>query len=224
VEGFLLFAPMKGSVASLLTAAALLTGFPAVAQVDPEDFRRLNGTVESLIEGQESLRRQIQELRQQVEKLRSENAQLQQEIAAQKDFVTREQLNQVVEQLREVDRRRSADAEYVKTQLSDIATEVSKSVAAAAKEPPRPKNPVRSGESRGTGEGGTTPAGNDLKLPEYMYEHVVKSGETVGAIIAAYNQEKGLKVTLAHVLAANPTLKDPKRLRAGQKLNIPEVK
>ncbi|MBN8249191.1 MAG: LysM peptidoglycan-binding domain-containing protein [Verrucomicrobia bacterium] len=217
---------MKGFAAALMSLAVLLAGPRAAAQVDPEDLRRLNGTVESLTEGQESLRRQVQELRQQLDKLRSENAQLQQEIASQKDLVTREQMNQVIEQVREVDRRRAADAEYVKTQLSEIAKEVSKSVAAAAaaKETPRPRGSGRSAETREPSGTGTPSAPPDIKLPEYMYEHVVKSGETVGAIIAAYNQEKGLKVTMAHVLAANPTLKDPKRLRVGQKLNIPEVK
>lgn len=210
---------MKGLAAAFLFLAVPLSLSRAAAQVDPEDIRRLNGTVEALTEGQESLRRQLQDLRQQLDKLRSENLQLQQEIATQKDLVTREQMNQVVEQVREVDRRRAADAEYVKTQLSEIAKEVSRSVAAAgaAKETPRPRGSGRTAEAK-------EPTGQEIKLPEYMYEHLVKSGETVGAIIAAYNQEKGLKVTMAHVLAANPTLKDPKRLRAGQKLNIPEVK
>lgn len=198
---------------------------PLRAQVDAEDVRRLNGTVESLGEGQESLRRQVQDLREQLEKVRGENAQLRQDLANTRDLVTREQLNQVVEQLREVDRRRSADAEYVKTQLADIAREVNKSLTAppATKEPPRTRPPSRVPETKGSGDSGNATA-PEVKLPDYMYEHLVKPGETVGTIIAAYNQQKGLKVTLAHVLAANPTLKDPKRLKVGQKLNIPEVK
>lgn len=194
--------------------------FPALGygvEIDAEDVRRLNGTVEALSEGQESLRRQVRDLKEQLDKVRSENAQLRQELTSSRDMVTREQLNQVVEQLREVDRRRSMDAEYVKAQLAEIARDVDKSIAAAAKEAPRPRPSSRNSDT-GTS---STP---DAPLPEFMYEHSVKSGETVGAIIAAYNQEKGLKVTLAHVMAANPTLKDPKRLRAGQKLNIPEIK
>ena len=211
---------MNRIVALLITAAWLPVFSLGAQQVDPEDVRRLNGTVESLTEGQESLRRQVQNLKEQLEKARAENAQLRQDCASRSDLVTREQLNQVVEQLREVDRRRSADAEYVKTQLADIARDVNKSLAAAAKEPPKPRSAPRTPDARASGE----TQSQEMKLPEYMYEHTVKTGETVGAIIAAYNQEKGLKVTMAHVLAANPTLKDPKRLRVGQKLNIPEVK
>lgn len=211
---------------AVLIASSWLPALNLSAQVDAEDVRRLTGTVESLTEGQESLRRQVHDLKEQLDKVRSENAQLRQELTNNRDLVTREQLNQVVEQLREVDRRRSADAEYVKTQLADIARDVNKSIAAAAKEPPKNKPSPRATESKGTGEsvGSGASAPPEVKLPEYMYEHTVKTGETVGAIIAAYNQEKGLKVTMAHVLAANPTLKDPKRLRVGQKLNIPEIK
>lgn len=200
----------------IVTAWVLAPGHGA--EIDAEDIRRLNGTVEALTEGQESLRRQVRDLKEQLEKARSENSQLRQDLTSTRDMVTREQLNQVVEQLKEVDRRRSADAEYVKTQLAEIARDVDKTLAAAAKEPSKPRTPPRSSSDSGTG------SSSGVALPDYMYEHTVKSGETVGAIIAAYNEEKGLKVTLAHVLAANPSLKDPRRLRTGQKLNIPEIK
>lgn len=219
---------MNRFAAVLLAAITWIASPRGLAeQADAEDVRRLNGTVEALGEGQESLRKQIQSLKDQLEKLRSENAQLRQELAGNRDMVTREQLNQVVEQLREVDRKRAADAEYVKAQLADIARDVNKSLAAAVKEPvkesSKPRGSTRPPEPKGTSDSGSPPA-PEVKLPDYMYEHVVKSGETLGAIITAYNQEKGLKITTAHVMAANPGLKDPKRIRVGQKLNIPEVK
>ena len=219
---------MNRFAAALVLAATLTTAHRAQAeQADAEDVRRLNGTVEALGEGQESLRKQIQSLKDQLEKVRSENAQLRQELAGNRDMVTREQLNQVVEQLREVDRKRAADAEYVKAQLADIARDVNKSLAAAVKEPvkesSKPRSSARTQESKPAPDTTTAPA-PEVKLPDYMYEHVVKPGETLGAIITAYNQEKGLKITTAHVMAANPGLKDPKRIRVGQKINIPEVK
>ncbi|MFO1458079.1 MAG: LysM peptidoglycan-binding domain-containing protein [Verrucomicrobiota bacterium] len=219
---------MNRFAAALLLSATIFSAPRAHAeQADAEDVRRLNGTVEALGEGQESLRKQIQSLKDQLEKVRSENAQLRQELAGNRDMVTREQLNQVVEQLREVDRKRAADAEYVKAQLADIARDVNKSLAAAVKEPvkesPKSRGSTRTQESKPTQES-TAPSTPEVKLPDYMYEHVVKPGETLGAIITAYNQEKGLKITTAHVMAANPGLKDPKRIRVGQKLNIPEVK
>ena len=227
-EGFLGCGGMNRFAAALVLAATLSVVDQAKAeQADAEDVRRLNGTVEALAEGQESLRKQIQSLKDQLEKVRSENAQLRQELLGNRDMVTREQLNQVVEQLREVDRKRAADAEYVKTQLADIARDVNKSLAVAVKEPvketSKPRGSTRTQEPKGTSDSGSAPP-PEVKLPDYMYEHVVKPGETLGAIITAYNQEKGLKITTAHVMAANPGLKDPKRIRVGQKINIPEVK
>jgi TolA-binding protein len=211
---------MNRHLAALLIAAVLLPFPSARAQADAEDLRRLNGTVENLNEGQESLRRQVQELRDQLAQMRTENAQLKQELASGRDVVTREQLNQVVEQLREVDRKRVADAEYVKGQLADIARDVNKSLA-AAKETARPKPTVKPAANGGAANGS---AAVEHKQPDEVYEHIVKSGETLDAIILAYNKQNNLKVTQAQVLEANPTLKDPRRLRAGQKLIIPAIK
>jgi nucleoid-associated protein YgaU len=213
---------MKCSVAALLIAASLSLS-PARAQADAEDFRRLNGTVENLNEGQESLRRQVNELREQMSQLRAENAQLKQALAGDRDTVTRTQLNQVVEQLREVDRKRAADAEYVKTQLGEIARDVNKSLA-APKESSRPRPSTKSAEPKPNEPKSGGDASTTAKVPDTYYEHVVQTGETLGVIIAEYNKANGLKVKTADVLAANPTLKDPKRLKVGQKLKIPDIK
>jgi nucleoid-associated protein YgaU len=56
------------------------------------------------------------------------------------------------------------------------------------------------------------------------YEHTLGEGETLSAVMDAYNKQHGLKIRLAHVLKANPSIKDPKKLRVGQKLRIPVVK
>ena len=61
-------------------------------------------------------------------------------------------------------------------------------------------------------------------LPTEGYEHVVAAGESIGAILQAYNQKYQLKVKTADVLRANPKLKDPKKIFVGQKLWIPEIK
>lgn len=194
----------------LLVTAAL----PAWSQVDLEDVRRLHGTVESLNEGQESLRRQIQELREVVSELRQENVRLKQQLSSGGEMVNREQLSEVIKSIKQVDERRAADADYVKRQLEEIAKEVSKSLSAPPphRETPKPTKPA--------------PIAQDLppNLPEKQYVHKVGAGETLGAIIAAYNKEYSLKVKVSDVLAANPNLKDPKRLRVGQELNIPAVK
>jgi LysM repeat protein len=63
------------------------------------------------------------------------------------------------------------------------------------------------------------PAPKVSNSPEKGFEHEVKSGQTLSAIIQAY-RDQGVKVTLKQVLDANPTLK-PERMKAGQKIFIP---
>jgi TolA-binding protein len=201
-------------VVSMACVFLVTAAVPAWAQVDVEDVRRLHGTVESLTEGQESLRRQIQELRDVVSELRQENSRLKQQLSSGGEMVNREQLKEVIKSIKQVDEKRAADADYVKRQLEEIAKEVSKSLSAPPpqRETPKPTKPA------------PVPHDPPPNLPEKQYVHKVGTGETLGAIIAAYNKEYSLKVKVSDVLAANPNLKDAKRLRVGQELNIPAVK
>lgn len=203
---------MKRRVA-VVSSLCLALWWPIQAQVDVEDVRRLNGTVESLTEGQESMRRQLQELRDAVIQLRQENTQLKQQLLNSGEFVTREQLKELVKSIQMVDDKRSADADFVRRQLEDIARDINKTLAAPPpeKSKPAPRTPA-------------APPETVANLPDKQYVHKVGTGETLGAIISAYNKEYGLKVKVSDVLAANPTLKDPKRILVGQELNIPAVK
>ncbi len=56
--------------------------------------------------------------------------------------------------------------------------------------------------------------------PQKGYEYEVKSGDTIHAIVAAY-QANGVKVSVNQVLKANPGL-NPNKLRRGQKVFIPD--
>jgi phage tail protein X len=51
------------------------------------------------------------------------------------------------------------------------------------------------------------------------FEYVIKSGDTLDAIVQAY-REKNVKVSVSQILNANPGLK-AERLRVGQKIFIP---
>ena len=202
-----------------LFATALLFAGPTtgLAQNDAEEIRRLNSTTEALTEGQESLRGQIQTLRQEIANLRAENTALKQQLAGVgHDNVTRAELAKIVEQIREVDTKRQSDAQLVQRQLKEIAELASKPIPVPEaprirERPPENKPPDKKND-------------NQPALPTEGYEHVVASGENIGAIIQAYNQKYQLKVKTADVLRANPKLKDPKKLFVGQKLWIPEIK
>lgn len=209
---------MKRFLAPLI-AGALLAGSPTIslAQNDSEEIRRLNSTTETLIEGQESLRKQLQDLRQELAQLRSENAALKQQLAGVgHDNVSRPELAKVVEQVREVDTKRQADAQLVQRQLKDIAELVSKPIPVP--DPPKVREKAPEPKVSEKKEDNLPP------LPTEGYEHVVASGESIGVIIAAYNQKYQLKVRPADVMRANPKLKDPKKIFVGQKLWIPEIK
>ena len=214
------FAAMNRFAAPLLAAALLVApALPLAAQDAAEEIRRLNSTTESLTEGLEALRSQIQSLRQEVSQLKSENAALKQRLAGVgQDNVSRAELAKVIESVREVDTKRQSDAQLVQRQLKDLAELASKPIHLPADPPPKKKDKPAEPEPSGP----TTD--NQPPLPKEGYEHVVASGESIGAIIQAYNQKYSLKVKTADVLRANPKLKDPKKIFVGQKLWIPDVK
>lgn len=203
----------------------------ARAQVDAESFKRLESDVNALTESRDALLRQVRELRDALIQLRADNAKLRADMAlVGKDNASREELKKVVEQVQDVDRKRVADGKLVHDKLEEIAKLASKPVVLPPVEEAKPA------KSRPEGAGATSrkPAGtpdgagkaeeDSVELPSEYYEHVVAEGETLGAIIAAFNKDKGLKVRQAHVLKANPRLKDPRRIYVGMKLRIPAVK
>lgn len=209
---------MKRFACPLFTTALLLASpITGLAQNDAEEIRRLNATTEALTEGQESLRSQIQTLRQEIANLRAENSALKQQLAGVgHDNVSRTELAKIVEQIREVDTKRQSDAQLVQRQLKEIAELASKPIPVpeaprVRERPPETKPPEKKDDSQ--------PA-----LPTEGYEHVVATGESIGAILQAYNQKYQLKVKTADVLRANPKLKDPRKIFVGQKLWIPEIK
>lgn len=215
---------MKRLVAPLLLSLALVAPVHhALGQVTAEDFKRVESDLLALTESRDLLKAELQKQAEQIASLRAENAKLKSDIAlAGKDNVSREELKKVVDQIQEVDKRRMADGKYVHDQLEEIARLASKPVVLPPVEEARPpKTTVKKPAVESTA---AKPADDGPELPAEYYEHVVADGETLAAIIAAYNKEHGLKVKQAHVLKANPKLKDPKKLFVGMKLKIPMVK
>ena len=215
---------MKRLVAPFLLSLALVTPVHrTLGQVTAEDFKRVESDVLALTESRDLMRADLQKLRDEISALRAENAKLRSDLAlAGKDNVSRDELKKVVEQVQEVDKRRVADGKYVHDQLESIAKLASKPVVLPAVEDPKPpkastKRPAPEATADKTADDGP-------ELPAEYYEHTVAEGETLGIIIAAYNKEHNLKVKQAHVLKANPKLKDPKKLYVGMKLKIPMVK
>lgn len=218
---------MKRFAAPLLLSLALLAPRVSLrAEVNAEDFKRLESDVTALTESRDLFRAELRKLREEIANLRAENGKLRSDVAlAGKDNASREELRKVVEQIQEVDKRRAADGKYVHDQLEEIAKLASKPLVLPPVEDARPPKARPDPSARKpAGDSAAKPVEDGPELPAEYYEHVVSEGENLGAIIAAYNKEHGLKVRQAHVLKANPKLKDPRKMFVGMKLKIPMVK
>ena len=182
-----------------LCAAPVVRAQDAATQ---ERLDKLAGRIEDLTAAQEAMRKQINDLSRQLESAREQSSK------PNTSYATREDLNQLAEKIREVDRKRMDDAETVRAELLKLrkALEVPLTPSKPkSTSPPREKAPPEK------------PAGDEKVFP-----YTIQSGDTLDAIVAAY-REKNIKVTVAQILAANPGLKAD-HLRVGQKIYIPAPK
>lgn len=224
-----------------LTAAVMLVGAmqSVRAEITAEDIRQLQTRFQQAEETEERLRARVQKLESTTAELRSQIGEVRSVAAsAGKEAVTQEQLKKVLDQLRELDRRRQEDNEKVLQQikrLADLPTPPPPSF-----DEPKPRGRKPAPEAGAPGAAGGSNAGQGTKgvakdepkaeppkpslPPDYeFYEHVVRDNQSLSQIINEYNKGYGLKVRLKHVLEANPKLR-PERLTPGQKVRIPVVK
>jgi len=164
-----------------------------------ERLDKLSGRIEDLTAMQETLRKQIADLSRELEGVREQSGKPNTSYARQED------LTRLAEAIKEVDRKRIDDAEKIHSELLNL-----RKVLEAP--PPKPKKSPLA-------EPKETPGTGNSPTPEKGYEYVVKSGDTLDAIAAAF-KEKNIKVTVAQILKANPGLK-AERLKVGQKVFIP---
>ena len=120
----------------------------------------------------------------------------------------RSDLKSLAEQVQEVDRKRKEDSDMIATQIQNL-------VKATTMAPP-PTPPSRHTASSPTSDEPTTPS-----VPSKGYEYVVKQGDTLGLILKAY-REKGVKVSLSQIKAANPKM-NPEVLIPREKIFIPDA-
>ena len=191
--------------------------------VDAEDFRRLMDRVVAQEEAIETFRSSVSQLRNDLARLRAENDKLKAQLDAPRNYATQDQITQLGQQLKEVEKNRTADKQQILEALDKLKAAPPIVVPPPPAAVPGPKNPAADKPAPATDKPAPA-ADTGPDLPAEFYEHTLAEGETLGAVIEAYNKAHGLKTRLAHVLKANPSIKDPKRLRVGQKLRIPAVK
>lgn len=187
---------------------------------DAEDrYKRLNAAVEDMLMAQATQQKRIAALEDELRALRMENARGTAQFATKAD-VQRfdDELRRLAKTIQEIDKKREADKRLILETIEELKKLIKSAAAAPIIKPPPPPPPP-------------SPTASETATPEPPkdqkgFEHVVQSGETLLAIIGAYNtalKEKGVKgrITLNAVLQANPGLK-AERMRIGQKIFMPE--
>ncbi|MBC8001172.1 MAG: hypothetical protein H7X97_01175 [Opitutaceae bacterium] len=175
-----------------------------------ERYKKLNSTVESLIEENASLRKKVQQLSDRLGTMRDEHAKSASDSSVQDD------LKRLAEKIQEVDRKREGDMKQVASELERIAKLV-------AGEPLPSKGHVKNGTSPKT-PGDSDRTGTPKSIPTKGYTYKVQQGDYLGTIISAYNAEfkkNGMKaITQQQVLDANPGL-NPNKMGPGREIFIP---
>lgn len=219
----------------LAVAALAAFSIPARSEITQEEYRQMQTRFQQAEEDVDRLRGRVQKLEATIAELRSGLGDVRSTAAsAGKDAVTQEQLKKVVEQLREIDKRRQEDNDKIVLQLKKLAdipaptfpteSEKTEKKAGGGKTQKHKEPAAQKSESAGASTNAPAAEAKPLLPANYeFFEHTVGENQTLGEILAEYNKTHGMKVRLKHVLEANPKL-NPNRMVVGKKIRIPVVK
>ncbi len=188
---------------SFLLVTLALCGAPVLRGQDAATEERLNklhGQIETIMENQQALSKQLDRLSKEIDSLRETASK------PQGNYASQERMDALVKAVSEVDRKRVQDADKIKTELEKIR-------AILLKEPA----PVSAKK-----KAASTPAETPAPENQQGFEHVIKAGDTLSTIAQAYRDLK-IKVSVDQILKANPALKADK-LVPGKTIFIPAPK
>ena len=226
---------LAGAVCSnLLLFSAFAQENPARAAVEreaaEENYKLLSSAVNGLTTGQADLQRRLGALADEIRTLRAQDNKID-----TSKFVTREELNRLVESVKEIDRKREADKKLILDELEELKKDLRKmlsapsSVATAASPKKTRSSPA---SEKGSEKLNEKPADNSAAKPsgaaatnQEGVDYLIQPGNNLLAIVKAHNEEfkkQGKKTTLQLVRDGNPGLKDT-NLKVGQKIFIPLV-
>lgn len=180
----------------LMTGLLALPVFaPAQDAATEERLNKLSAQIDVLIDAKEAQNKKIDDLQSQIRDLQNQMSK------PSGNYASADDLKQLADAVKEVDRKRQEDNERVLAELEKLGKTlggggISHHGAASV---PDVKPSV------------------DANAPHF--EYTVQAGDTLGAIVKAY-RDKNIKITLQQILAANPGLK-PESMRVGQKIIIP---
>jgi LysM repeat protein len=179
---------MTGLLVIFLSGCATYDTTARTATQEREDLLLLREDVNKCKSRLETMEIEQQKIMADIQQLRSKSS----------DEATRAKLDEMERRIAALDAARANDRKEI---IEQISANVAKMMAGA----PTPKTSPKT-TPKATSSSSATATG---------YEHIVKEGETLSAIAAAY------KVKSAVIIEAND-LKQPYLLRKGQKLFIPQ--
>jgi LysM repeat protein len=179
-------------ITALLAVPMISTAQDAATE---ERFNKLSAQMDVLIEAKDAQNKKIEALESQVRDLQSQISK------PSGNYASAEDLKQVADAVKEVDKKRVSDNEKVLNEIEKL------------------------GKTLG-GAGGRRTSVTPTDVPKSTFdpttphmEYQVQSGDSLSAIAKAY-RDKGVKVTVQQILAANPGLK-AETMKVGQKIIIP---
>ena len=187
----------------LLSALAIPLRADADAATD-EKLNQLSGKIEDLIASQEAQRKRISELSKELDNLREQMGK------PTGNYAEKEDLKRLADAIKEVDKKRLDDYDKIHNDLLKISK-----LAAGSTPSPRQRPGSDTPPSDKDKEKDKTSTGDKATFEPY----VVQQGDTLEAIVQAY-KAKNIKITVAQILKANPTLV-PEKMHVGQKITIP---
>lgn len=184
-------------ISFFLMTALLATPAIAPAQdaATEERLNKLSAQIDVLIEAKDAQNKKIDDLQSQLRDLQS------QVTKPTGNYASADDLKQLADAVKEVDRKRQEDNDHVLNELEKLAKALGSS-AGHRSAPVLDTKPT---------------VDNNPNAPHF--EYTVQAGDTLGAIVKAY-RDKNIRITLSQVLAANPGLK-PENMKVGQKITIP---
>ena len=160
-----------------------------------QQLDKISGQIQDLIETQSQQSKRIEALEKELSDLA-----VKVNTPQVNDSASTADLKKLAEVVQEIDRKRQADKELILANLEKLSK-------LSVTEPRlRRSNTPKSAEEPAVAQNG--------------YDYVVKEGDTLGLIVKAF-KEKGVKVTTAQIIKANPGL-NPNAIYVGKKIFIPD--
>ena len=228
---------LAAACASRLLWCAFAQENPARAAAEreaaEENYKLLSSAVNGLTASQADLQRRLGAVADEVRTLRAQDNKID-----TSKFATREEVNRLIESVKEIDRKREADKKLILDKFEELKNDLKKDLrqmlgapSSAAPAASAKKSKIGSASDKGSEkppEKSPDKPGKSAEVATTNQEgvyYVVQAGNNLLAIVKAHNEEfkkQGKKTTLQLVRDGNPGLKDT-NLKVGQKIFIPLV-